>query len=342
MNHSAKPCFKRPLNNHNMHTNTLPPSDRDEVAVTKVNNVLRDKLRSLRDTGEWSNSSIAKALGYNIAVVSQYLNDDGNKYQGDVGKLERRVDDFLRNEYRRRASGVTTTASEVAQELQIALEYIRKTSAVGEIFAASGEGKTRAIELYVRDNPTAILFHVRSWSRDLSSVEASLFETVGRAGYDNRTKRAVFLCQKLCGSGRLLIIDDAHKLTKPALQWFFDFHDETNIPIAFVGTYSLEQTLNEDPQRSSRVGISYPIKSRNIRPLVAHLVKELVPESNGELSELIDRCEELAVDHGHFRNVHQQLKLCVEIKEGNPRLSWGKAFEQAAVFRPNRPKLKTS
>lgn len=327
-----------------MHNKSLPPSDRDEEPSTyPCNNALRDRLRDLRDApgSKWSNSKFANRLGCNIAVVSQYLNDDGNKYPGDIANLERRIDDFLRNEARRRKSGVETSACEVSQEISIALEYCRKTNAVAQIFAESGEGKTRAIELYMRDNPTSILFHVRSWSRDLQSIEGAVFEVVGKAGYDNRTKRAVFLVQKLRGSDRLLIVDDAHKLTRPALQWLFDLHDETSIPVALVGTFALEATLNEDPQRSSRVGMSYPIKSRNARPLIAHIVKQLVPDANGESGILVDLCEDLAATHGHFRNIQQQLKLAVELHEANPKLTWERAFTQASGFMPNRPTPKT-
>ena len=327
-----------------MHTNSLPPTDREETQdkLYPCNLTLRDKLRDMRDApaSRWSNAKFANRLGVNVSIVSQYLNDEGNKYPGDITSVERKIDDFLRNEARRRASGVDTADSEVAKELATALEFIRKTNSVGEVFAESGEGKTRALEIYFRGNPTGILFHVRSWSRDLNSIEGAMFQAVGRAGYDNRTKRAIFLVQKLRDSDRLIVVDDAHKLTKPALQWIFDLHDETNCPIALVGTFGLEDTLNEDPQRSSRVGISYPIKSRNVRPLIAHMVKQLIPDANGESKALCDLAEEVASQHGHYRNVHQQLKLAIELKEGSPKLTWCEAFANAAAMMPNRPQLK--
>jgi len=306
------------------------------------NHTLRDRLREMRDApgSKWSNSKFASRIGFSVAVLSQYLNEDGNKYSGDIAGLEHKIDDFLRNESRRRASGIETSTSDVSTELRAALEYVRKTNSIGEIFAESGEGKTRGLDLYLQDNPTAILFRVRSWSRDLQSIEGAMFDVVGRAGYDKQTKRAVFLVQKLRDSDRLIIVDDAHKLTKPALQWLFDLHDETNCPIGLVGTFALEDTLNEDPQRSSRVGISYPIKTRNVRPLIAHMVKQLIPDANGEAGILCDLAEEDARQHGHYRNVHQRLKLAVELKEGNSKLTWAKAFEQAAALMPNRPQTK--
>ena len=328
-----------------MHTDSLPPGDRDESAAKTYpcNTALREKLRGMRALpgARWSNSKFATRLGISNSVISQYLSDDGNKYSGDTTRLEIKIDDFLRNESRRRASGVETAQSEVAAEVNDALEYARKTNGVAEVFAESGEGKSRALELYVRDNPTALLFVVRAWSRDQASLEHAIFELLGHAGYDHHTKRADFIAQKLRDSDRLICVDDAHKLTKPALQWLFDMHEATHCPMALVGTFALEKTLNEDSQRSSRVGIYFPISSKDPRPLIAHMVNQLIPDAGSELGALCDLAEDLAAQHGHYRNVHQQLKLAVELKESRPKITWVKAFEMAATLMPNRPATKS-
>ena len=89
---------------------------------------------------EWSNSKFAARIGFTTAVVSQYLNEEGNKYSGDSAKLERRISDWFRNESRRRASGITTAQCDVSKEIRTALEFIRRTNTIGEIFAESGSG----------------------------------------------------------------------------------------------------------------------------------------------------------------------------------------------------------
>ena len=233
-----------------------------------------------------------------------------------------------------------TTDCEVAQEVRTGLEYIRKTNDVGVILAESGDGKTRGIEIYCRENPLAILYQVRQWARDLGSVEGALFEAVGKSGYDGFTKRALFMISKLRGSDRLIIVDDAHKLTRPALQFLFDFHEETGCPVGLVGTFALDELLEDDAQRFSRAGLRWEIKPKNGRKLIEHLVKTLAPGANGETDHVIALCELVAAEHGHYRSVHKQLKLAAEIKESKPKVSWVDAFRAAHTMLIRKYALK--
>ena len=299
--------------------------------------LIRQQLIELRGQPGWSNNKLATRLGVSPSVVSQYLNLDedgklrpeGNKYPGDVAALERRIVDLIRNESRRKASGVDNADCEISQAVKASLEYIRKTVDVGIVIGEAGQGKTRALELYLADNPTAIFCPIRSWTCDRGAIEAGLFESIGRTGYDYRTKRSVYIVSKLRGSDRLIILDDAHKLTRPALQYVFDLHDETHCPVALIGTFELEDKIKDDAQRFSRVGLRFELKPENPRGLIEHLIKQLCPGIDGELSGLCDLCDQVARQHGHFRSVHKQLKVAAELKLSTPKLTWCAAFRQA-------------
>ena len=291
------------------------PAEKD--SAPQFNEALRQKLIDLRkgpNRAEYSNNKMSTRLGCNTAYVSQYCN--GNWGGGDLAAFERSLDDFFRNQARRKASGVDTIHTSEAAQMAGALELIRKTNDIGAIVAPSGTGKTRGEDLYLANNPTAIRTQIRSWNRDLNSIEGALFEAVGRAGYDNRTKRAEFLCNKMRGSDRLLIFADAHKLTKPALQWIFDFWEETLIPIALVGTTALYELLSADAQRFSRTGLWYEIAPEKPRELIKHMVTSLLPNANGEMETLCDLGEQIASHEGCYRAVHKQFKLAEEIKSG--------------------------
>ena len=106
-------------------------------------------------------------------------------------------------------------------------------------------------------HPTAIVYRTFSWATSLHDVEAFLFDAVGKNNWDGKTKRILSTVKNLRGSERLIIVDDAHKLTRPALQFFFDLHDATQCPIAFVGVFDLLLKLQDDPQRFSRVGLHF-------------------------------------------------------------------------------------
>lgn len=324
-----------------------PPEPDDKpkkkIITYPCDEALRARLREMRDpTKEISNNILAQALGVNAAVISQYLNNDGCVYSGDVKRLELKLDDWLRNYARRRASGVNTIQCEIADEIRKAVEYIRKTNDVGEIIAASGEGKTRALELIIAGMPTAMLYHVRSWNRDLGSIESAMFDAVGSSGYNHKQKRAIFIVNKLRGSNRLLIVDDAHKLTRPALQWLFDLQEETQIPVALVGTYDLADKLEDDSQRSSRTGLYWPIASKSAegnRKLIEHMVRELAPAANGQIEQLCDLAEQVAIEHGHFRSVHKQLKIAAELMETSKFKTWPDAFRAAHSLLVRKYKL---
>jgi DNA transposition AAA+ family ATPase len=214
-----------------------------------------------------------------------------------------------------------------------AFEYIRKTNDMGVIVAESGEGKSRGIELIRKSNELAMLFHVRAWSSDKNSLQSALWDVIPHVGYDPQTKRASFLVTSLRGSDRPLIVDDAHKLTRPALHLLFDLYDETSIPICLIGTDELVLKLEDDPQRFSRVGIHWAIKpsEKDRRKLIKHQIESIVDGVNGELQELIDLCERVCTQHGHFRSVEKQLKLASEIKHGKAakEMTWCQAFRQA-------------
>lgn len=328
-----------------MHDQSVPPSDRNVPAQFPCNEGLRERFRQLReaDPDLYSNNKLARRLGYGSgSIISQWLNDGGNQYPGDIQRLEARAAEFLRSVEIRRQSGIETVAAGIYAELKSALEYIRQTGGVGAVYAESGEGKTRGLELYLRDNPRSVLFHVRSWTRDMGSIVGALFSAVGSRGYDHRTKREDFLVHKLRGSDRLLVVDDAHKLTSSALQWLYDFADESHCPLALVGTPELQKRVNADGQRASRTGIAWEIECAGRGPLLKHLVNELVPEAKeaGELEELVDLCEEATEDFGHFRNAEQQLRMARRQKLADAKLTWAQAFKQAGTLMPNRPAVK--
>ncbi|MDR3459583.1 MAG: hypothetical protein P4N60_19310 [Verrucomicrobiae bacterium] len=289
-----------------------------ETAVAKVprfNETLRQRLLELRagpTKALYSNNQMAKKLGLNSSYVSQYCT--GNGFTGDLVTFEKRLEDFFRNEARRKASGVETIVTDETRSIHSALETLRKLNEIGCIVLSSGGGKTRGEELYIKDNPLAIHFQVRSWNNDKHSVEGALFKAVGDAGYDNRTKRAEFMVQKLAGSDRLLIIGDAHKLTKAALQWIVDFWEETLIPIGLVGTHALHELLMSDTQRFSRIQLWNEIKPENPRVLVTHLAASLMPNLNGELETVCDLGEQIVSHEGYYRAVYKQFKLAEEIR----------------------------
>jgi hypothetical protein len=48
------------------------------------------------------------------------------------------------------------------------------------------------------------------------------------------------------------------------------------------------------------------------------------------VAEIVDLCEQVAREHGHYRSVHKQLKIAVEVKLGSKKpVSYAEAFRIA-------------
>jgi DNA transposition AAA+ family ATPase len=310
----------------------------DDGKKPKIDITLQARLLHMRELPQWSNLKLAKKLNCNPAYVQGYISGD---FPADVVAFEKKLRDFFDNEARRQASGIDTVDCNDTRQVKTAFEFIRKTNDIGAVVANSGDGKSRGIEHYVSNSPLTVVYKTAVWSADKGSVEANLFDQIGPNGWNRMTKRATHMVNVMRGSDRLIVVDDAHKLTRPALQWFFDFHDATQCPVALVGTFELLDKLEDDPQRFSRVG--YRLEIRNLddkgklivdRDLIKHLVTKLLPNVNGELEAMIDLCEQVASEHGHYRSVHKQLKLTAEIKAAA-----GKELTHIGAFRAAHTKL---
>jgi DNA transposition AAA+ family ATPase len=327
-----------------MHNESLPPSDRDEVAAPidskrslvktyPCNEVIRQRLRQLRseNTLEYSNAQLGAKLGYSSAVMSQYLSDDGNKYPANIAGLEKKAEDFLQALARRRASGVATNPSKVADELFEGVEDIRKTNILGAIIAESGDGKSRGIELVLEKLPLAILIEVTEWNRNVHDIKHSLWTACAVDGWDRQTPQFPYLVQKMRGTDRLIIFDDAHKASRDALSLIATFQEKTKCPIPLIGLPELVDKLASDPQRLSRTGVCWTIKPETStdRKLLLHMIRSIAKDINGELDELLDLCTQTCKGHGHKRTVEQILKRAAEHRHVDPDLSWCDAYRDA-------------
>lgn len=343
-----------------MHTNSLPPSDREDQPVTKrqvvrtfqresvdkggnkklvnvnvyhANELIRSKLRALRASSPvYSNAQLGAKLGISGSVISQYLSDEGCIYPGNIPELERQAEDFLSALERRRASGVETTPSEVADQMLDGFEHIRKTCDLGAIVAESGEGKTRGIEIIRVRHPLTIPVEVTEWCCDKHAIMNAMWRAAAVDGWDGRTERMGYLVQKLRGSDRPWLFDDAHKLSQPALSLITTFQEKIACPVALIGCPTLVKKLEADSsgQNPSRAGICWAIApKKQDAKLLLHLVRSIAKDINGELDDLIELCGQVAAHHGHNRAVHKQLKLASELRHADGDLTWCAAFRQA-------------
>jgi DNA transposition AAA+ family ATPase len=296
-----------------MHTNTHPEVEERipvRTAGEESPSSLRDQLLRVVEADGLTLRQVATAIGYSHAVVSQYLN--GDKYPGDRQRLEKRVADWLRSRERRRLHPTKLIPSDATDCVKSALETIRRTGDVGVIFGDAGVGKSSGIVLYLDDNPTGLCINLTRWNRTAEAVERLVFHAIEHGAWKKNTSRGDFVVEKLRGSGRLLVVDNAHKATPAAIEWLFDLHDETGIPIALVGNEEVLRPIEANDQRFSRVGLKQPVPPGRLRPMVKHLVAQVAPALSGQVEHLL---EQVADHHGRFRSVTKTASLAAMLSE---------------------------
>lgn len=202
-------------------------------------------LRTFMEATGRSQAAVAKSIGISNAVVSAYL---AGTYKGDVEGVEQKVRQYLQLEEERRGSasdtdGIVETSVFVTTTKALATTARKIELAV--ITGPSGIGKTTCLTEYARTHKSAILIEA-----DPGYTATALFQELCRALsipskgslHDLMTR----VIEKLSGSGRLIIIDEAEQLKARVLDLIRRVHDKAKVPIALVGLDNLRSNLQGD------------------------------------------------------------------------------------------------
>jgi len=299
-------------------------SETTNPVVTRAkefNEALRVKLAAYRADHNMTNGELAVELGVSGTAVSKYLN---GKPEGDVEKLEANIEDVLQAAARRLEAGeITLIETSVTRQVNAALETIRKTNDIGLIHGPAGAGKTCALDLYRLGRPLTIIITATRWSGTSTALERALFTAISTRAWTGNTPRMDFLIQRFKWSNRLLCIDNAQRLTISGLQWIFDFHDETGIPIALIGNPEVLNTISANDQQFSRIGLKVDVRVKDVAGIASALCRKYLKAGSDE--DISDLAEKIVGNRGHLRALKKHLLLMPEMGGHNAR----QAFKQA-------------
>lgn len=299
--------------------------------IKPFNNELRQQLEDYQSRNNLTLTKLASELGTSPTAVSKYLN---GKPEGDVASLEHLVSDILQNENQRRIIATTIFSTYITRALDRIMSVLIRTNDIGVISGRAGLGKTCGIQLYLSNHPSSIGITATEWRSNAASIQSALFNAISHRTYSTNQSRGDFICSKLRGSNRLVIVDNAHRLHRSAMNWLFDFADDTGCPLALVGNPEILDHIHRyDPSglMMSRVGQYRTLEcqpGRN-REIISSLLLQICPEAEGALEELALIVSEHA---GHFRSVRKQALLTMKIREDNSekeKVSWDQAWKSA-------------
>lgn len=300
-----------------------PPKPRTLFA--KPDPIVVADLQALKAARDLTNEQIGIMLGVHESYVSKFLR---GRNDFDPAKMTAAVQDLLKSEALRNDTAIELFETFFTRRISGTFETIRKTGDIGLIFAPAGLGKTSATQLECRQRPLTLAFTASKGNSSAADVESLIFDLIETKEWDNRSKRRKFIVSRTKDSRRLLLIDNGQRLQKEALQYVFDLHDETGMPVAFIGNPEIEQVIRRNDQMFSRIGIKPDLRvwSDAGKKLVAD--KDVEAVADGILSRMIpqwhtairDLALQVAWQQGHFRALRKTITLAHELSKSGGKL----------------------
>ena len=192
--------------------------------------------------------------------------------------------------------------------------------------------------LSVQDNLTN-MFPLVEGHGDNWTLERTLYKILSKgrkaAGLSEYDSRCEFVFDTLLHSGRLVVIDQAHRLTASGIRWLCDLNQDMRVPIALIGNAEIDEKLR---------GVSMREQSRNEQNYSRCIFRTVIPPDWGadELHAIVrhyiakpeaaflKRCQQIADGAGHVRSlVGVLVNARIKIERGTePLTALERAYKQ--------------
>jgi len=276
----------------------------------KFTQATRDALAAYQEENGFTLRQVGAQVNKSEAYVSRYLS---GKPEGDIAAFEKSVADMLENAKRKRVWDDVYFETESVELCRATFNIIRQSTTMGLIYGAAGIGKTTACQRYAEENPTVIFFTGSEGDGGLTGVVDGIASGLDMRKWNPRTqKKSHFVKEKLRGSGRLIIIDNAQRITLRGHKWLNDLLDGKGVAIAMVGNPEVLDKIRGNDQITSRnmikVDIGAIVKSNWLREAARNMVSAMWPEALADIELLA--CES-ARKQGHLRTLNMQLRIAI-------------------------------
>lgn len=229
-----------------------------------------DLKQVARDVKEWMDengiklSTIEHALGdgFSKTTVSAFLK---GTYTGDREKVARGLNAWMEQQVQRAEIAVPHgfIPFNVAKRMLGVAKHACDRCKIGLVVGPSGCGKSMCAEAMNRMRPGSLLYPVVDQERSPNGFIKELATMLGVPTHRSTPQVFRAVIAKLKGSGRLLIIDEAHRLNARSMQVVRDLHDNAKIPIVLFATDEILELIDDTTtnlgQMSSRVSIRYNV-----------------------------------------------------------------------------------
>jgi DNA transposition AAA+ family ATPase len=318
-----------------------------EEALKVVSNIgysedLRERFIRWKDHSGKSVIEIAKRLGRSSAAVSQYIN---GKYPGDVVEIEKQIAALLsrKEDLELTAGAKRFVETGLSQLFYQPMVYCDFHKVMGVETAPSGSGKSIVAARYVDVNRGTIFISAGVVVKTPRPIMYLIISQVGGVGrYRSSTADYLeALIERLKGSHRMILIDDAHFLTWEAFELLRRLHDAAGIGMVFLGQEKLYQEMRGSDrsgylydQLASRVAIwrhnCFHITKADTRKIAESIVPGLD-------EACVDYLFEVAKGAGRFRRLRNLLTAAVQIATAYDRPIDLPLLQEAGRFLGEKP-----
>lgn len=211
----------------------------------------------------------SKKIGISKAALSMWLT---NKYTGDIGSVEHKVQLWLNNAKVAKAikhnlpNAPAYFETPTSKRIMAALAYAQMASDLAIVHGGAGNSKTLTLNKYAQENPNVWVVDVTP----CSSTPAGLLRVICQTLKERCTTGTTFqmeqrIRERLRDTNGLLIIDEAQFLGERAIECVRRFADMSEVGVVLCGNDIVYAQLTGNSRRSAEFAQLFSRVGKRVR-----------------------------------------------------------------------------
>ncbi len=283
-------------------------------------------IEYINSTGQ-SQAAISKRIGLSPATISQFLSDS---YSGDNEEISMMINSFLYLQEMRKSYTKApdfTDSLKNTRKIINTLDYVYANRCTGVVSGVSGCGKTTALKNYQRIMNGVIYIQADATKWSPCSILKLISKSMGEPCKGSSSDILDNLVDKLTGTDKLIIIDEAQHLKAKAFDTLRVLNDRAEVGVIYAGTPDIIQRMTigrakeEFDQVYSRIEYTCNLSNRFTMNEISTLFSEF------NLDKTVIKCLcNAASQKGGLRYAINLFKVVNSAEQGNITIS---AIEEA-------------
>lgn len=226
----------------------------------------REELRGYIDKSGKTQTAVGNELGISGGAISAFLSGKYKTPHTLIPKIQNLISMNAKKQVAPKAPDFASTS--ISRTVHNAVAYAHLRGVISVVYGDAGVGKTSTVREYVRNDNLALLITISPTYASITGVNELIAAQLGVRERVSR-KLTAEIVDRLKGSGRVLIVDEAQHLTVRALNHLRCLSDESGIGVALVGNEEVYSKLRgsgkaDFAQLFSRVGMRKQVQTRDI------------------------------------------------------------------------------